>query len=49
MSGLSGLYGIAMATNVSFMLNFVVLHIYLTLVTKEPYRFTLFYKGAKKE
>ena len=49
MSGPSGLYGIAMATNISFMLNFVILHIYLTLVTKEPYRFTLFFKGAKKE
>ena len=49
MSSLSGLYGLAMATNISFMLNFVVLHIYLTLVTKEPYRFALFYKGAKKE
>ena len=44
-----GLYGIGMATNISFFSNFVVLHIYLTLVTKEPYRFSLFFKGAMKE
>jgi len=46
LSSSSGLSGIALATNISFFLNFVILHVYLTLVTKEPYRFTLFYKGS---
>ena len=33
------LYGIAMCTNISFFLNFIILHIYLTVVTKKPYKF----------
>lgn len=37
----NGLVGIAIATDLSFFLNFITLHIYLTWVTKEPYRFRL--------
>ena len=33
------LYGIAMATNISFFLNFMVIHVYIIYITKEPYRF----------
>ena len=36
------LFGIAMAKNVSFFLNFLILHVYLAFVTRQPYRFSLF-------
>ena len=36
------LIGIAMAMNLSFFLNFLVLHIYLAFITRQPYRFSLF-------
>lgn len=36
------LYGIALATNISFFLNFLVLHTYLALLTTQPYRFAPF-------
>jgi Na+-driven multidrug efflux pump len=33
------LFGIALATNVAFFLNFIALHIYITYYTKQPYKF----------
>lgn len=33
------LYGIALATNISFFLNFAVLHVYITYITRQPYKF----------
>jgi Na+-driven multidrug efflux pump len=33
------LLGIAMATNISFFLNFLILHVYITLITPYPYKF----------
>ena len=35
----NSLLGIATATNISFFLNFIILHLYLTYFTTEPYKF----------
>lgn len=44
----NSLSGIATATNVSFFLNFLALHVYLAYVTKEPYRFKLTGQSFRK-
>jgi len=40
------LFGIAMATNISFFLNFIILHFYISFVTVQPYRFLYTLNGG---
>ncbi len=40
------IYGIAMATNISFTLNFLALHTYISFITREPYKINYKIRGS---